>query len=245
MSSNSSHIDVTAFHEAGHVIATLAEGDRVAFVRVSRHEPGAGVTRVLNKDRKNPFACGQGALASAWHYVLESRLKLVRPILAGPLAEAKRLGAPLRTLGSVNDLERCLLKIEELQSHYDFLSGLGGKLPAFCPYAVLNNERSRVRRWVAQPKVWTCIRHLAEALMRQEHLDENEILQVCSAAPHFKDQHQGSLFQALPEITYAENFSAEAPKVREWAPIWILPKKKQVWPLAAWTLPRGVTRVAA
>lgn len=182
MAKDRTYIEVTAFHEAGHVVAALAEGGRVAAVGVSRRRPGSGLTHMVTQTHKNPFNCERGAYRSAWHYTLQSQLKSVRPLLAGPLAEAKLVGTPLRSLGSVSDFERCLQRVESLQSHYNLLKDLGGNLPAFCPYEIVNKERMRVRRWVAQPKVWVCIERLAQALIRQQYLDEEEILWVCSGA---------------------------------------------------------------
>lgn len=154
----------------------MAKGNRVVSVQVSRSNPGSGVAYIIYRNNKNPFDDGRVCLELAWHYALERQLGVVRSLLAGPLAEAKCTGQPMRSLGSVSDFERCLKKIEDLQPYHEYLCARGSDLAAFCPYEVLNRERMRVRGWLARRKVWACIHYLAEHLTQRECLYENEIL---------------------------------------------------------------------
>ncbi len=240
MKSHSAHIAITAFHEAGHVVAALAEGNRVVSVEVSRRQPGSGVAYIIYAQHKNPFDGGQVAPESAWHHALEQQLGVIRSLLAGPLAEAKFIGKPMRSLGSVSDFERCLKKIEDLQPYHDYLRACGGDLAAFCPYEVLNRERMKVRRWLARRRVWACMTYLAEALTQRERLYEKEILWLCAGVPDLANLDQPSLFSGSRATRPYQKPTSAQLKVEQGTAIWLYPKGQRKWPLATWTLPKAV-----
>lgn len=245
MNRNSTGITITAFHEAGHVVGALAEGNRVVSVEVSRSNPGSGVAYIIYKKNKNPFDDERVALESAWQYALDRQLGVVRSLLAGPLAEAKCTGKPMRSLGSVSDFERCLKQIEDLQPYHEYLCARGGDLAAFHPYEVLNRERMRVRGWLARRKVWTCIHYLAEHLMQRESLYENEILWICSGVPDLDNPDQQCLFVGSSGRKCYEKPTRDHFLVREGAPAYVKPEKSRPLPHAKRVSHEGVTRVAA
>jgi hypothetical protein len=237
MRNDSASIQGAAFHVAGHVVGALAEGNRVVSVQVSRSNPGHGVAYIIYKKNKNPFGDGRVSLESAWRYALERQLGVVRSLLAGPLAEAKCTGKPMRSLGSVSDFERCLRKIEELQPYHEYLCARGGDLTAFNPYEVLNQERKRVRSWLARRKVWACIQYLAEHLMQRECRNENEILRVCSGVPDLDNPDQQSLFMRSAGHKRYENPTRDHDLVQEGACPWIA-QENQIAPCPAkWAVP--------
>jgi len=245
MDSHPPIIQMTAFHEAGHVVGALAEGNRVVSVQVSRSNPGSGVAYIIYKRHKNPFNGEQVAPESAWQYALERQLGVVRPLLAGPLAEAKCTGKPMRSLGSMSDFERCLKKIEELQPYHEYLCAIGGDLATFDPYKVLNRERMRVRRWLARRKVWTCITWLAEHLTHRECLRENEILWICASVPDLDNSDQQSLFTRSAGYKHDEKSTSEYVLVSEGCPERVMPETKGKGHRANCALPKSLTRVAA
>jgi hypothetical protein len=169
------YIKVTAYHEAGHAIAALYEGRDVLEVSASFSRPGNGLCRSLNTGR-NPYdvTMSPGAALAAWNHTLKSTLADVRIYLAGPLAEAKILGKPLRSHGAESDLEYCMAMISKLGFLSEFISSLVN-IEQIDPVALLNHERQKVRRWLAQPKVWACVRLVALNLLASGKVNRNEL----------------------------------------------------------------------
>lgn len=102
------HIDVTAYHEAGHAVAALRAGRQIHKVIVSKTQPGNGLT-YHNPPLRNPFqlSTGDGNAMAALQYTYRTTCDEMRILLAGPLAEAKASGTHLRSLGSQSDLDKC------------------------------------------------------------------------------------------------------------------------------------------
>lgn len=100
------YISVTAYHEAGHAIAGLWQGIWVEKIDVYHHTPGNGQTTFDYSGLVNPFDpnSSPGIALVAWQTEYDMTLRLMRVLLAGPLAEAKFLGKPLRSLGAKSDL---------------------------------------------------------------------------------------------------------------------------------------------
>jgi len=115
--------EVTAYHEAGHALAALREGRGVKRVYVSATNPEAGVCSHRTAIG-NPYdvSHSRGSAAAAWQHTLESSCAGIRIRLAGPLAEAKILGKPLRANGAQSDLESCIYLAERLARLNSFIS---------------------------------------------------------------------------------------------------------------------------
>lgn len=184
------HIKVAAYHEAGHALAAIREGFRVELAQISRRAPGVGRVFIINKSSdRNPFipSAGAGAARAAWEVSLQRRLPSIRINLAGPLAEARFLGQPLRTLGALSDLSKCERIAATLGTLHEALSAYGG-LPTFCPFDRIAEERKRLRRWLARPRTWRTITAIAEALIDRAGLSEQELLQIYLTARSRADQ---------------------------------------------------------
>jgi hypothetical protein len=179
------HINAAAYHEAGHALAAMKEGVGLKFAYISRRLPGAGCVRLRKRHSvRNPFipSAGAGAARSAWEISLQSRMSLIRLYLAGPLAEARYLGQPLRSLGAENDLLKCQHIANTLAGLHQQLDAHYADLPPFRPYERLSEERQRVRRWLGRTQTWQTITAIAEALVERETLSERELLQIYLAS---------------------------------------------------------------
>ncbi len=94
------HINVAAYHEAGHALAALREGRQVSLVFAFHKYPGNGMCLYAPKPiNPHDLAFNPGTAKAAWNHTLEATCAEIRIALAGPLAEAKVLGKPLRSLG--------------------------------------------------------------------------------------------------------------------------------------------------
>lgn len=175
------HIKIAAYHEAGHALAAIREGVRVRFAQIYRRAPGAGsVHLAIARAPRNPFtpSAGIGAAQAAWEILLKYHLRIIRINLAGPLAEARYLGQPLRTLGALSDLTECQQIAGSLAAFHHELAETYGDLPKFRPFERISEERKRVRRWLARPRTWQTITAIAHALIERERLSEQELLQI-------------------------------------------------------------------
>ena len=217
------HLAAAAFHEAGHALAALREGYQVEFVRISRLWPGAGLVRIAERRTgRNPFfpSAGNGAASSAWQISLNERLSMIRVYLAGPLAEARYLAQPLRTLGAVNDLMKCDRIASTLANLHEELCRRYVDLPRFGPYETIAMERRRVRQWLGRPGTWRSIMAIADVLMQRERLSGEELVQVNLMArspahqpvlPLVRLQGDGSATQSEPRPV------TERPQMGNWS----------------------------
>jgi hypothetical protein len=169
------HINIAAFHEAGHAMAALNEGRQVFGLRVSTENPGDGVC-ILARKQRNQYDLAQnpGSANAAWLHTLKTTCSDIRICLAGPLAEAKALGKPLRSLGSRSDLEKCIRLANRLECLIKFVSEFVD-IDELKGVELLDGERKRVRRWLSQPRIWTAISLAAERLSNTGQLNHQDL----------------------------------------------------------------------
>jgi len=176
------HLRATAYHEAGHAVAALWEGRVVADVVIDTDGPNEGMTRFARPRIRNPFDPCTGPIAAraAWQWTLRRFRANARIALAGPLAEAKALGQPLRAHGAYGDLGKCQDLAEGLRFHWQKLHEVAD-VPWVDPEPLINAERAYVRRWVGRPRVWKLISRIAERLNQEKALYAREIAQEIGA----------------------------------------------------------------
>lgn len=183
-------ISTTSYHEAGHALAALREGRNVKSVYVSQLSPGAGLC-LHRLGSRNPYdpSSGDGSAAAAWAHSLATSVADIRIGLAGPLAEAKALGRPLRTLGAKSDLDRCIYLAQRLQVLNRFLSGFT-KIAPIDPGRLLDREKRKVRCWLGHPSTWAAIEAIARALELDNRLSGAELNDVIGLAmTAYKQRH--------------------------------------------------------
>jgi hypothetical protein len=175
MNATVTHISIAAYHEAGHAMAALNEGRQVFGLRVSTENPGDGVC-ILARKQRNQYDLAQnpGSANAAWLHTLKTTRSDIRIGLAGPLAEAKALGKPLRSLGSRSDLEKCIRLANRLECLNTFVSEFV-EIDELKGVELLDGERKRVRRWLSQPKIWNAISLAAERLSMTGQLNRQDL----------------------------------------------------------------------
>jgi len=97
--------------------------------------------------------------------------------IAGPCAEAKFLGTPIRSLGCQSDYEHCIAIFERLKSLAQYAAQYGDiQCPE--PIQLMNSTRSRARRWVASPNNWRAINCIARTLYEHGEIDAEALQQA-------------------------------------------------------------------
>jgi hypothetical protein len=157
------HLQLAAFHEAGHAVVALLLGIQLNDVSIDHRFPGNGRTGYW-RSPAGPVCCGapDSAAPSRWARRLNAEQRATVFALAGPLAEARLLGLPLRSLGSIGDLEA----VHQLVIHSLVGQGLaphGAVRPG--ADAFFERELRRTRSLLSQPKVWLAITVLAHELL--------------------------------------------------------------------------------
>lgn len=181
-------IDVTAYHEAGHAIVALSQGCGVHEVAVSMADPGDGWTLMTVASKQPLTDPAPGNVRAAWLRTEANYSAEIRILLAGPLAEAKLLGKPLRSLGARSDLEEAQRLFERLQVIHAELSRYTC-LPTEIPDAMRDGFRRETRRLVARPRIWRMIGVLAQELMARETVSAEELTGILQDNPHPHGQY--------------------------------------------------------
>ncbi len=184
MDGSAVHIDITAYHEAGHAVCALWHKRYVEFVSVSYRSPGAGLMWYSACSQQhnpfNPWVSSESARAG-WDIAVTKLQQDMRILLAGPLAEAKAVGKPLRSLGTISDLEKCRWLANRFDKLTSFTNILGS-VPNVCGIVIVNQARSWTRRWVGNPRVWQLIESVTMELASQGRLDAAQLGDIVSVA---------------------------------------------------------------
>lgn len=171
-------LNVTAWHEAGHALAAMREGRPLRHVVIEHDRPGFGQTR-YDPDTWQQRYCpkkSHGNARAAWEEALANHLSRLRITLAGPLAEARKLGQPMRALGAWYDFEDTYWLAQSLMTVQLDLRKHGVYFVPNVP-SLFNLECRRVRHWLARPVTWSAINRIAQALIEQGELSARDVLQ--------------------------------------------------------------------
>lgn len=183
-------IVATAFHEAGHVVATLQAGCNVRGMSVSFEYPGDGYTIREKLRLFNPVYPGSSAesVLSAWNFALENIQKEMKILLSGPLAETKYLGGePLRLHGAEDDRLNCQYLVNRTNTLNEFYRGFY-PIPVVLGHKVLNDVRASTNKWINRPRIWTPILAIALKAAQVGALDSSEIRHLIGKASGLKPQ---------------------------------------------------------
>jgi hypothetical protein len=172
----------TAYHEAGHALAALKKHRHVSLIKVSSHDQRNGATYMADAG-KNPFdlAGNAGTAQQAWQFSYQVSVDDMFIFLAGPMAEAKLLGSPLKLLGNRSDLDRCMRLAISLKAKAAFAAGYTSVQPINAA-VLMNDTRALVRRWVAAPSIWRSIATVAKFLVEHGSVDAEQLFHLISYA---------------------------------------------------------------
>lgn len=179
---NNVHIELAAYHEAAHAVVALYYGRAVKKIWVSLRGTGEGRTYYFPKRPKPAFTPTPGNIRAAWQQTFTECTAWIRILLAGPLAEAKLLKTPLRSLCAKSDLSRAQYEFWFLLDTHHYLWTRYCRLPEDVPINLLSKLRRQTRSLIARPAIWRMITQLASALTQRGILLEADIAAVIQAA---------------------------------------------------------------
>ncbi len=182
------YIDITAYHEAAHAVVALYHGRGVEEVAVSMTEPGNGWTQMSVAEKLLLDDLAPGNIRAAWLRTEAIYSAWIRILLAGPLAEAKLLNKPLRSLGARSDLIRAQRLFERLQAIHAGLT-MYASLPMAIPETRRDVFRRETRQLVARPRIWRMITALAQELIQRESVTADELTGILQTIPHPHGQY--------------------------------------------------------
>lgn len=187
------HRTIAAYHEAGHAVAVLLLGFCLVKVCIDRHRPGAGQTFCLmNRSYTGRYGAARSSAPSHWARTLSEAQRQTVIALAGPVAEAIFLGKPLRTLGSIGDLEEIhqLLREPERQG---FVPVHGAVRPGAKRFFTV--ELHRTRLMLKRPAIWRAVSMLAHDLLSWGELSGPDVAETMQWV--FADFRQMGLFTGM------------------------------------------------
>lgn len=172
------HCSLAAYHEAGHAVVALHYGRIVLDARISKQRPGDGLVRFLPSaiPTKPSLPSRQEALVY-WDCMLKAAEREAKIALAGPMAEAKLLRTPLRSLGARADLEDVLY----VQAYLERLRvSLCGIVPISAAQIARFDKRMQLqtRQLLARPWCWRAITLLAHELTAWQYLTGHDVAET-------------------------------------------------------------------
>lgn len=172
---------LAAYHEAAHAVMALYCHKGVHSAQVSLTELGSGQTVFhpsYPRDRIGEITPGN--LRKAWEETLLRHSRRIRILLAGPLAEAKLLNQPLRSIGARDDLSQSEWLAFRLEVFYEELSRYTD-IPWPRQEDYLNFLRRSTRAVIGRASVWEKIRAVALELERRNYLSGGDVALVIQA----------------------------------------------------------------
>ena len=176
------HRRITAYHEAAHAVLALRFGVRIYDLALCRKGPLQGYVRILSNARAAKINNRDGDLSVvSWTLLLRNVEHRVMISLAGPIAEAKLLGKPLRAHCCQSDLEKSLKLCSAADEVRRYLADKQNATVSLeAPEAMANRLRRRTLATLAHPKIWRAVTALARDLEGWGRLsghDAGEIMQ--------------------------------------------------------------------
>ena len=172
MKGRHTHLEVTAYHEAGHVLAALKVGQYVEDVSIDRRNPGNGLTW-RRSPRRNPYTLSINP-ELAWRHTFRATVDEMFISLAGPIAEAKLLGKPIRDLGSYSDYTTCLVSGLRLLHLAEFARDYTN-IPPIDLEQLLSSTRDNTKRWIGRAKIWPLVESIAKGLLLSGHINGQDL----------------------------------------------------------------------
>ena len=166
---------ITAYHEAGHAVVALLLGIEITEVFINRQQPDSGrvLFRVASLYPQHRRASWVDA-PFRWARLLSFDQRNAVFTLAGPLAEAKLLGKPLRTLGSIGDLE----VVHQLVRSTNTPSGQIHGVVDLGANMFFERTIRRTRRILSRPPVWAAVTEVASNLLSWHRLTSDDVAEM-------------------------------------------------------------------
>lgn len=189
---------ITAYHEAAHAVVATKLGKDIQYVMLDDN-PEAGLTVWL---RERPQPGNERSATRTWIDELSRIRTEIQICLAGPLAEARLLNKPMRSLGAKSDLQEAAALHQQLVTVYNRLS-LRTELRWPHRARFLDHLRQETRRLIALPDIWSYIEAIAEELVVRRILSGGEMAGIIQTVDARDGQFSLDLLSAPTRTAYA------------------------------------------
>ena len=157
---------ITAWHEAAHAVVAFRFGIRVDELAICHAGPRAGYVSMLSTPLVSQGEIWDGGASQlTWALVQRDTERHAMLRLAGPVAEAKLFGTPMRSHTCESDLTSALRLCAMLEEYREHLAATRGlSVAAVTPADLAARLRRRTRQVLAYPRTWRAVRALADDL---------------------------------------------------------------------------------
>ena len=156
---------ITAWHEAAHAVVAFRCGIRVDEVALCTTGPLEGYVQMLSAPLVSQWhTWDEPASRLTWSLVQRDTERHAMVRLAGPVAEAKLFGTPMRSHACESDLTSALRLCRLLEQYHGHLGNRGLLLPGIAPGDLAARLRRRTRHVLGYPPNWRAVRAVAEDL---------------------------------------------------------------------------------
>jgi len=156
---------ITAWHEAAHAVVAFRFGIRVDELAICPSGPLAGYVRMLRPSMISLRSTWDDATSRlSWALVRRDTEHHVMVRLAGPIAEARLFGTPMRSHACESDLNSAIRLCDLLENYRTHLAARGVRVPAVPANDLAARLHRRTRYVLAYPRTWKAVRVLAADL---------------------------------------------------------------------------------
>lgn len=165
---------ITAYHEAAHAVIAFRFGIPVRVVALCNAGPRYGYVETARPSLISGMR-GKAASSVVWQEVVRDTEEHAAVFLAGPIAEARLYGTPLRSHCCESDLRQCYFLCEALREYgLRSAAGSGLSVPSINAAAMANDLRARTARILGHPRTWRAVAVLAGELETWSRLTGDE-----------------------------------------------------------------------
>lgn len=156
---------ITAYHEAAHAVMAFRCGFAIDVAKLCTSGPLAGFVQFSSASLISAVVRSGPPTTVSWPLVARDTERRVMVLFAGPLAEAKLLGTPMRAHCCESDLQKCRLLCTALLRYRDGVAAeSGGLLEDEDVAALAHALRRRTMRVLGRADVWRAVSALAADL---------------------------------------------------------------------------------